>query len=61
MALCTEFLRDESGAITVDFVVLTAGVVVIAMLIAPVFMPQVASTADAIGDNVARYEDFLEP
>lgn len=54
------FLTDESGAATVDFVVLTALVVTVAMLIAPMIIPQVQATASGIGDTVLKYEEFLK-
>ena len=31
--MCKSFLRDTDGAVSVDFVVLTAGIVVVAMVI----------------------------
>lgn len=55
-----KFLTDESGAVTVDFVVLSALVVTVAMLIAPLIIPQVRATASGIGDTVLKYEEFLK-
>jgi Flp pilus assembly pilin Flp len=55
-----KFFTDETGAVTVDFVVLTALVVTVAMLIAPMIIPKVQDTASGIGDTVLKYEDFLK-
>lgn len=35
------FLQDENGAVTVDFVVLTAGVVAIAIVVMPFITPSI--------------------
>jgi hypothetical protein len=47
-----EMLRGEDGAVTVDFVVLTAGVVAVAMLIAPLLKSPVSNLAASIGTQV---------
>ena len=47
-----QFWTDESGAITVDWVVLTAGVVGLAIVVVSVFTPEVFQAA---ADKVAQY------
>ncbi len=56
-----KMLQDEDGAVTVDFVVLTAGVVVLAMLIAPALRSPVSNLAESIGDGVNEAGDFIPP
>jgi Flp pilus assembly pilin Flp len=56
-----KMLRDEEGAVTVDFVVLTAGVVVMAMLIAPMLKSPVSNLAESIGDGVNEAGEFIPP
>ena len=47
-----KMLRDDDGAVTVDWVVLTAAVVMLGMLIAPMLKSPVSNLAEAIGDGV---------
>lgn len=54
-----QMLRDEEGAVSVDWVVLTAGVVLMAMLIAPILVSPVSNLAEYIGDTVLVYRDYL--
>ena len=56
----TQFLEDESGAITVDWVVLTAGVVVFAAIVMPPIQAAIVDMAIYIRDTVAKYAEFLE-
>ena len=51
--LC-QFWTDESGAITVDWVVLTAAVAGLAIMVATFFTPQIFS---AVGVTVVSYLD----
>lgn len=60
MKLLKAMLRDESGGVSVDFVVLTAAVVGIAMLVGPLIVTRVSDVAAAIGDTIERYGDYLE-
>ena len=55
------FAKDEDGAITVDWVVLTALIigVQIVLLIAPM-RENLVSVSDAIADRVAEYGDQLQ-
>lgn len=54
------FLDDETGAVTVDWVVLTAGVVVFAAIVMPPIQTAILGMAQFIGDTVAEYAGFLE-
>jgi Flp pilus assembly pilin Flp len=57
---CRQFLEDEDGAVTVDWVVLTAGVVVFAVIVMPPIQSAIVEMAAYIGDTVAEYSKFLE-
>lgn len=46
------FAKDESGAVTVDFVVLTAGIVGLGILIISAVTPEVQATADQIAADM---------
>ena len=48
-----EFLRDEDGATTVDWVVLTAAIVGLAAAVVFVFANQSDSYAKRVGDHVS--------
>jgi hypothetical protein len=57
---CRQFLGDEAGAVTVDWVVLTAGVVIFAAIVMPPIQTAILGMAQYIGDTVAEYAGFLE-
>ena len=48
------FAKDESGAVTVDFVVLTAGIVGLGILIVSAVTPEVRATADQIAADMVE-------
>ena len=54
------FLRDETGAVTVDWVVLTSGVVILAIVVMPPIARAIGDMAVQIGDQVGVAGDFLE-
>ncbi len=54
------FLDDETGAVTVDWVVLTAGVVILAVIVMPPIQGAIVNMAIYIGDTVGEYSKFLE-
>jgi Flp pilus assembly pilin Flp len=60
MDCCKRFLKDETGAVTVDWVVLTAGVVVLAVLVMPPIQAAIVDIAVYIADTIAEYHKFLE-
>jgi Flp pilus assembly pilin Flp len=57
---CMHFLKDETGAVTVDWVVLTSGVVVLAVIVMPPIQTAIVDMAEYIGDTVTEASDFLE-
>jgi hypothetical protein len=57
---CKQFIGDETGAVTIDWVVLTAGVVVFAAIVMPPIQTAIVGMAQYIGDTVAQYAGFLE-
>jgi Flp pilus assembly pilin Flp len=57
---CRQFLEDENGAVTVDWVVLTAGVVVFAVIVMPPIQTAIVEMAVYIGDTITEYSKFLE-
>jgi hypothetical protein len=57
---CKQFFGDETGAVTVDWVVLTAGVVVFAVVVMPPIQTAIVDMAIYIGDTISEYSKFLE-
>ena len=57
---CRQFLGDETGAVTVDWVVLTAGVVILAVIVMPPIQTASVAMAIYIGDTISEYSKFLE-
>jgi Flp pilus assembly pilin Flp len=57
---CKQFLNDETGAVTVDWVVLTAGAVILAVIVMPPIQTAILDMAIYIGDTVSEYSKFLE-
>lgn len=60
MTSMTRFLQDETGAVTVDWVVLTAGVVGLAIVVMPPIQEAVWDMAVLIGDQVAVASTWLD-
>ena len=60
MSNLKRFLDDETGAVTVDWVVLTAGVVVLAVIVMPPIQTAIVDMAIYIGETVEKYHQFLE-
>ena len=60
MKLLNAFLNDERGAVTVDWVVLTAGVVGMAMTFMTPIKNAVSNSALFIADQIGLYSAFLE-
>lgn len=60
MTKLSAFVQDEAGAVTVDWVVLTAAIVAMAMLIFPAISPGVSGLALAIGDNLEEAQSCME-
>jgi Flp pilus assembly pilin Flp len=53
-------ISDEDGAVTVDWVVLTASVVGMVILIYPVISPAITGMAEFIAERISKYHFFLE-
>jgi len=54
------FLKDETGAVTVDWVVLTAAVVGLGLVIFTAIRPAVSSLATAIGAEVTKAQTCMQ-
>lgn len=48
------FLKDETGAVTVDWVVLTSAVVILAIVVMPPITRAIGDIAVLIGDEVVE-------
>lgn len=53
------FLQDDDGAVTVDFVVLTASVVAMVMIVMPLIVPSVGELAAYIAERLGAASAFL--
>ena len=54
MTKFTAFLKDEAGAVTVDWVVLTAAVVTLCLVVFNFVAPAVSALAEDIGEEVSK-------
>ncbi|MBA3910197.1 MAG: hypothetical protein C0524_09995 [Rhodobacter sp.] len=52
MTKFSAFLKDEAGAVTVDWVVLTAAVVGLGLVVFTYIQPAISTLASDIGDEV---------
>ncbi|WP_128514216.1 hypothetical protein [Tabrizicola thermarum] len=59
MTKFSAFLKDEAGAVTVDWVVLTAAVVGLGLLIFSYVRPGVSNLASAIGDELENAQTTM--
>jgi Flp pilus assembly pilin Flp len=55
------FLKDETGAVTVDWVVLTAAVVGLGLLVFTFVRPAVSTVASQIGSEVTKAGNSMIP
>jgi Flp pilus assembly pilin Flp len=60
MHLTRQFLQDESGAVTVDWVVLTSGVVILAFLAVTPILGPISDVAGYIRDSINEATTFLD-
>ncbi|WP_292290013.1 hypothetical protein [Marivita sp.] len=58
--LYKSFVENEDGAVTVDWVILTAAVVGIAFGAMMLFQENVTTVSDATGATLSDYNDSLE-
>ena len=59
MTKFSAFLKDEAGAVTVDWVVLTAAIVGLGLLVFNFVRPAVGSLAVAIGGELNAAQDCM--
>ncbi len=59
MTKFSAFLKDEAGAVTVDWVVLTAAVVGLGLLVFTFVRPAVSSLAFGIGEKLCDAQECL--
>ena len=56
------FLKDESGAVTVDWVVLTAGVIMLFLAVAfPILNNAIAAGSENIAGTIESANTYLTP
>jgi hypothetical protein len=60
MQRLTAFLKDDSGAVTVDWVVLTAAVVGMAFIVLAFLKEPIISMATYIGEEVMDAQNFFD-
>ncbi|MFO1201660.1 MAG: hypothetical protein U1E58_03390 [Tabrizicola sp.] len=60
MTKFTAFLKDEAGAVTVDWVVLTAAVVGLGLLVFTFVRPAVSNLAEGIGTEMANAQACMQ-
>lgn len=53
-----KFLSDETGAVTVDWVVLTSGAAVLAVIVVPPIQSSIVNMAIYISDSLFAAESF---
>ena len=58
--LIARFRKDEDGAVTVDWVVLTAGVVVVAIALAAFFGESLSDLASDINEQISGAADEID-
>jgi hypothetical protein len=61
MQRLVDFLKDEGGAVTVDWVVLTASVVILGMVIIGLLRESILNMVTYTADNVLAAETYFEP
>lgn len=59
MTKFSAFLKDEAGAVTVDWVVLTAAIVGLGLLVFNFVRPAVSNLAVAIGDELGNAQNCM--
>ncbi len=58
--LAKRFQKDEDGAVTVDWVVLTAAIVGLGLIVMTAIRPAISSLAVAIGQEVEDAQTAME-
>lgn len=60
MYMIKRFFQDESGAVTVDWVVLTSGIVIVAVIATPPISEALFGVTEDIGETIESYDRFLK-
>jgi len=60
MTKFSAFLNDETGAVTVDWVVLTAAVVGLGLVVFSFIQPAISEVASEIGSEVTKAGDKMQ-
>ncbi|MCU0825942.1 MAG: hypothetical protein MUE52_00700 [Tabrizicola sp.] len=60
MSKFNAFLKDETGAVTVDWVVLTAAIVALGLVVFTFVQPAVSELASEIGDEIREAGDDMQ-
>lgn len=60
MTKFSAFLKDEAGAVTVDWVVLTAAIVGLGLLVFNFVRPAVSNLAQGIGNELGDAQQCME-
>lgn len=60
MTKFSAFLKDEAGAVTVDWVVLTAAIVGLGLLVFNFVRPAVSDLAEGIGTELGNAQTCME-
>jgi Flp pilus assembly pilin Flp len=55
-----QFWNDETGAVAVDWVVLSAGVVTLAIVVTPPIQVALVGMAMYIRDTILQYQTYLQ-
>ncbi|MEL6873797.1 MAG: hypothetical protein AAFS07_15380 [Pseudomonadota bacterium] len=55
------FFADESGAVTIDWVVLAAGLMILSAGLAGLFSDEVQATMDNMELTIEKFDDFTPP
>jgi Flp pilus assembly pilin Flp len=59
MSKFSAFLKDEAGAVTVDWVVLTAAIVGLGLLVFSFVRPAVSNLAEGIGTELGNAQNCM--
>lgn len=55
-----ELMRREDGAVTIDWVVLTAGIAILGVLAAGGISVSISETSESIGETISSASSFLD-
>lgn len=55
-----DLMRREDGAVTIDWVVLTAGIAILGVLAAGGLSVSISETSESIGETISSANSFLD-